>query len=241
MIHVAICDDNLDQVRQIENMIKEFQETYGTQFQIEMYCDGNDLKKSVEKGKKYELIYLDIEMDKMNGIEAAKYIRRVDTTVLLIYISAHNNYLEELFSVEPFRFIPKPIEKRKFDKFLSLAIKRIKSNNGIYCFRFNKDIIAISLKEVEYFESHGSMVNVHLQNNSYRFYKKLDEVQKEVIRNYRIPFIRVHKSYLVNFLQITRVGYSELETKGGNILRISETYKRDVRANYNKLLLEGQI
>lgn len=51
MIHVAICDDNLDQVRQIENMIKEFQDTYGTQFQIEMYSDGNDLKRVLKKEK----------------------------------------------------------------------------------------------------------------------------------------------------------------------------------------------
>ena len=64
----------------------------------------------------------------------------------------------------------------------------------------------------------------------YKFYKKLDDVEKEISVNYSIPFIRIHKSYLVNFQQIRKVGYTEVETKDGRILNISDTYKKDVRA-----------
>ena len=74
-----------------------------------------------------------------------------------------------------------------------------------------------------------------------KFYKKLDDVEKEISVNYSIPFIRIHKSYLVNFQQIRKVGYTEVETKDGRILKISDTYKKDVRARYSKLLWDGDV
>lgn len=202
---------------------------------------GSGLKSSILKGKKYDLIYLDIEMRQMNGIATAKYIRSIDTTVLLIYVSNYDNYLKELFEVEPFRFMSKPINDKRFYMFLDLAIDRIRSANGIYCFRFNKDILTVILRDVIYFESCGSRVHIVLKGKLYKFYKKLDDVEKEISVNYSIPFIRIHKSYLVNFQQIRKVGYTEVETKDGRILNISDTYKKDVRARYSKLLWDGDV
>ena len=171
----------------------------------------------------------------------AKYIRSIDTTVLLIYVSNYDNYLKELFEVEPFRFMSKPINDKRFYMFLDLAIDRIRSANGIYCFRFNKDILTVILRDVIYFESCGSRVHIVLKGKLYKFYKKLDDVEKEISVNYSIPFIRIHKSYLVNFQQIRKVGYTEVETKDGRILNISDTYKKDVRARYSKLLWDGDV
>lgn len=82
---------------------------------------------------------------------------------------------------------------------------------------------------------------IKFDNKLYKFYKKLDDVEKEISVNYSIPFIRIHKSYLVNFQQIRKVGYTEVETKDGRILKISDTYKKDVRARYSKLLWDGDV
>ena len=96
-----------------------------------------------------------------------------------------------------------------------------------------------------YCDSHkascGSRVHIVLKGKLYKFYKKLDDVEKEISVNYSIPFIRIHKSYLVNFQQIRKVGYTEVETKDGRILNISDTYKKDVRARYSKLLWDGDV
>lgn len=186
----------------------------------------------------------DLEITKSINKLLMKYQdeRDLDFTVDLFNDgSGYDNYLKELFEVEPFRFMSKPINDKRFYMFLDLAIDRIRSANGIYCFRFNKDILTVILRDVIYFESCGSRVHIVLKGKLYKFYKKLDDVEKEISVNYSIPFIRIHKSYLVNFQQIRKVGYTEVETKDGRILNISDTYKKDVRARYSKLLWDGDV
>lgn len=241
MINIAVCDDDPEITKSIYKLLMHYQNDKDIDISVDLFYDGSGLKRSVINGKKYDLIYLDIEMKQMNGIATAKYIRSIDTTVLLIYVSSYENYLKELFEVEPFRFMSKPINEKKFYMFLDLAMDRIKSANGIYCFRFNKDILTVLLRDVIYFESCGSRVHIVLQGKIYKFYKKLDEVEKEISANYSIPFIRIHKSYLVNFQQISKVSYTEIETKDGRALKISDTYKKGVRSRYSQLLWDGDV
>lgn len=241
MINIAVCDDDPEITKSIYILLMKFQNERDLDFSINIFNDGSGLKNSIDFGQKYDLIYLDIEMSKMNGIATAKYIRNINTTVLFIYVSGYEHYLKELFEVEPFRFMSKPINEKQFASFLDLALERIKSINGSYCFRFNKDIITVLLKDVIYFESNGSRVHIVMKEKVYKFYKKLDDVEKEISTNYRIPFIRINKSYLVNFQQIRKLGYTEVETKHGNILKISDTYKKNVRSRYSKLLLDGKV
>ena len=256
MLRIAICDDDKILVTQIEEMLNRYLDKKMIDRYIEILYDGASLERIYEKGDRFDIIYLDIEMSGKNGIEAAKSIRRLDRDVLLIYVSSYETYFMQLFEVEPFRFIKKPIKETEFEEvidfayeriieeepfrfmskpindkrfymFLDLAIDRIRSANGIYCFRFNKDILTVIL--------------IVLKGKLYKFYKKLDDVEKEISVNYSIPFIRIHKSYLVNFQQIRKVGYTEVETKDGRILNISDTYKKDVRARYSKLLWDGDV
>lgn len=151
MINIAVCDDDLEITKSINKLLMKYQDERDLDFTVDLFNDGSGLKSSILKGKKYDLIYLDIEMRQMNGIATAKYIRSIDTTVLLIYVSNYDNYLKELFEVEPFRFMSKPINDKRFYMFLDLAIDRIRSANGIYCFRFNKDILTVILRDVIYF------------------------------------------------------------------------------------------
>lgn len=114
MINIAVCDDDLEITKSINKLLMKYQDERDLDFTVDLFNDGSGLKSSILKGKKYDLIYLDIEMRQMNGIATAKYIRSIDTTVLLIYVSNYDNYLKELFEVEPFRFMSKPINDKRF-------------------------------------------------------------------------------------------------------------------------------
>lgn len=106
MINIAICDDDLVFASKIEAMLLQISKKQMIKMNIEVFSDGSELWDDIAFGKnKYELLYLDIEMVRINGIEVARKIRENDADAILIYISAYDNYFIELFEVEPFRFI----------------------------------------------------------------------------------------------------------------------------------------
>ncbi|MGB8456040.1 MAG: response regulator [Anaerocolumna sp.] len=120
MIRVAICDDDIPFTGYFENLIKQASSNLGIVSIIELFFDGETLLKNISSGSRYDLIFMDINMERLDGISAARYIREIDKTVLLIYSSGYDQYLKELFEVEPFRFLSKPID----DNFLYDILQR---------------------------------------------------------------------------------------------------------------------
>lgn len=78
MVRIAICDDDLIITFKIENMLLEIAKNQGLDVEVEVYLDGSELWNDISAGKTYELLYLDIKMVRLNGIELAKKIRERD-------------------------------------------------------------------------------------------------------------------------------------------------------------------
>ena len=109
MINIAICDDDVAMTATIEKMLYVIAKEQNIKISSAVFFDGSTLVANIRQGVCYDLIYLDIEMHNVNGINAAELIRNMEIPALIIYVSSYEKYLKELFSTEPFRFLSKPI------------------------------------------------------------------------------------------------------------------------------------
>ena len=229
---IAICDDDISFTSKLEEIIKQESVNYGKKPEIDVFFDGETLVKSIEDGQSYSMIFLDIEMKRMNGITAARRIRQLDRYTLIIYISSYDDYLKELFEVEPFRFISKPLQLQKLKQYFGEAIRKIEGLNNIYSYSYNKEEYTVPIKEIVYFESNKRLINIRLNDGTEQsFYGKLNNIEKE-IQKINKHFIRIHQSFLVNYSYIKSMTYSEvvLECKDEEyVLRISEDRRSTVR------------
>lgn len=91
MVRVAICDDDKNFAGGLETLVMEEAEIMGVQIETEVFFDGKPLLKELERGTRYDLMFLDIEMEHINGIEVARSIRGMDKTVLLIQGNSYDN------------------------------------------------------------------------------------------------------------------------------------------------------
>lgn len=232
MLQVAICDDDAIFTGMLEKLLRKAAQSDGIQIEIDVFFDGFMLENYIFQGNLYDLIYLDIEMKRENGIVAARHIREIDKSVLLIYISGYEQYLKELFEVEPFRFLSKPIDNGKFLRYFREACQRINKSNVYYQFNFNKEIRKIALREVIYFESHNRIINIFLNNGEKEtYYGKLNDVEKE-LNEKKQRFLRIHQSYLVNYDYVGKMNFSSLTLENNGkkiILQISEDRRKKVR------------
>lgn len=110
MIEIAICDDDVTITGKMDGFFCDYAKKNGVRIETEVFWDGNTLLNEINNGKRYDIIFLDIEMKNENGIQAARKIRRVDKNAYIVYVTSYEQYMREAFSVRPFQFIVKPFE-----------------------------------------------------------------------------------------------------------------------------------
>lgn len=236
MLRIGICDDDKSIAAELEKNIVDITAKKLLDCNIDVFYDGSTLKEYMDQGNMYDIIYLDIEMKKMNGIEVAKYIRNVDDVVVLIYVSSYDSYLMDLFQVEPFRFIKKPIKKLYFEEVFLKAYQKVIDKCAYFYYRYNKMDYKVLVRDILYFESKGRTVRIVMSSGDIRkFYGKLDEAEKMLLKG-KIPFLRIHQSYLVNFHQIVSISYTKVVMNKDIELQISEERQRQIRLKYLNVL-----
>ena len=238
MLKIAICDDDLGFTGSLENLVLEESQSMGIRVNTDVFSDGKTLLKSIQSGERYGLIFIDIEMEQIDGISAARKIRETDHSVLFIYISGYDKYLKELFEVEPFRFLSKPLDHVQFARYFKESCKRINETEVFYQFTFNKEIRKVPVRDIVYFESNNRIVYIHLKDGSDdHFYGKLNNVEKELVTS-RQYFLRIHQSFLVNYDYVKKMNFSNITISfmGKEIeLKISEDRQKDVRQQLCKI------
>lgn len=239
MINIAVCDDDRIMATNIENLLLEEIEANHVRAEVEVYFDGRKLLKDIENGIPYDLLYLDIEMEDLNGIILAHMLRENGKNVMIIYVSGYEKYLKKLFEVNTFRFLDKPIERQKFKQYFREAIRDISKGNVYFSYRFNRNEYKLPLHSIVYFESNRRCIHAYLTDGlNVTFYGKLNEVEEKLSES-AVSFLRIHQSYLVNFEYIEEYGSLGMKMMDGKILQVSEERQKYVRKRYGELKGKG--
>lgn len=208
-------------------MLLQWAEGKNVRIDTNVWYTGEGLKRYLEAGNRLDILFLDIELFRMTGIEVGSYIRNQldDMGMQIIYISGKASYAQQLFKTQPLDFLVKPISKSQISGVLETAFKIMKRKNEKFEFRQGKDYYYVQIGDIVYFASQGRKVKIVTPRETYEFYGRLREVAK------RLPedFITIHKSYIVNKEYIFRYTYERVELVNGIILTISPANRKQVR------------
>ena len=124
---IAICDDELNQIKIVSDYLTRFSITTDTEFQIERFTSGNELlKKYYNEKSPFDILFLDMEMPGRNGIETAEEIRRIpDRNVLIAFITSYPEYMQDSFDVQASQYFTKPISYELFEQKLEKMLSYI--------------------------------------------------------------------------------------------------------------------
>ena len=201
MLNIAICDDDIQTTGQIEMMIQKIAKRNFADVDIEVFWNGESLADSVVAGDGYDIIYLDIEMNNEDGISTAKRIRKYDKNVLIIYVTSHENYMKESFSVRPFQFLVKPVSEKQMEICFMAAYEDINSGDFYFRYSYQRMNHKVLIRDILYFESSKRKVFIATREEIFEFYGKLNEIENS-LKVCKISFLRVHQSFLVNYKHI---------------------------------------
>lgn len=231
MLNIAICDDDIQTTGKAEGLIQRIAKLNFVNIETEVFWSGESLVESVIKGSKFDIIYLDIEMDKEDGISAAKRIRKYDKNVLIVYVTSHENYMKESFSVRPFQFLIKPVNEKQMETCFKAALEDINESDFYFRYSYRRVNYKVPIRDILYFESNRRKIFIVTENNIYEVYGKLNEIENS-LKRCKITFLRIHQSFLVNYKHVDGLAYDFVVMNNGKKISISEDRRKMISEQY---------
>jgi len=230
-IQIGICDDRAEDIR----ALKETLYAYDASFQILDYSNGENLfEDCLENEILFDVIFLDIYMPGLNGIETARKIRTIMKDVIIIFVSSSNEHYPEAYDVFAFNYIIKPINPIKLNNILEQALLNInKDRMQQIQFTYKAINYRVLCRDILYIESRDKIILFHLSNKTtLKCYAKLDEILKDLPNE---SFIRCHQSFVVNVVHVSEMAESHFRS-GQSVINISKRYQKLSKDKYYEYL-----
>lgn len=228
MIRIAVCDDDYTICTELEKIILEYKEQNNKELTVDVFYSGEYLIKHIKDNNSFDLIFLDIELGEINGVEVGNIIRKDfdDYITKIVYISSKNHYDRQLFEVQPLHFLEKPLDKYKVFKDINLAIKILNKQNDWFSFKIGHEIYKMPIKEIIYFESLDREIRLVGVKEIVQFYDKIETILKRVSE---FRFMNPHRSYLINYDHVISIKKDTIIISNGDKIPLSRLKNKEIR------------
>lgn len=225
-ISVAICDDEVFILDFLEEKVKKMFPSALT----ERFLSGKELLKG---GTKADILFLDIQMSEMDGIETARIFRRQRMDAIIIFVTAYPEYVFQAFDVGAFHYLVKPLSDDKFFEVFGNAVQEIESrktggkepNEKYMMIQAGGVHTKILLKEIIYAEVFNRKVIIHTVSRDTEYYGKLSDLEEKLGED----FFRPHRSYLIHFKYVQRYDAVSIVMEKGTALIAKQNYPKFVK------------
>ena len=224
MIKFAICDDEPIMMQEISNQLSQYMIGRKiSSYSVTNFSNGCSL---LESDCDFDVIFLDIQMEHLNGMDIAKMLRQRKNHSLLIFVTVLKECVFDAFEVEAFDYLVKPLDSGHFKRTMDRIIKSIQQ-------RENKSIVVqrgtscdvILFAEIVYCEVQGRKIYIHQSNGKITdYYDKLDDLEQRIDGR----FFRCHRSYLVNLEYVRGYNVGQVMLSQGNKIPVSRLRERDL-------------
>ncbi len=223
MIHIAICDDERDFVAYLTGLLEKYAAETGEEIRITAYYDGLELTEKYDTT--IDLVFLDIQMERMDGLQAAERIRQMDEGVGIIFLTTLVQYGLEGYRYQAVNYIIKPMKYIRLKEEMNQWLKRRrKEESPSLVIANDSGRYKVFLKSLRYVETYNRNLLLHTEGEKIVCYKNMKEMERELKEK---GFARCHTSYLVNLNYIKGIKKLELELITGEILPISQPRRKE--------------
>lgn len=226
-MRIAVCDDEKVFLDKICSEIETFYRS------LDICCvpfsDGREIILEYEKGQRFDVIFLDIEMKQLDGMKTAEKIRSFSSDVPIVFLTSHTELAMEGYEVGAFRFLQKPVKKEKLEQAL-IDIKRLYEGRKTILLKESGDEYIVAVEDIIFVESDSNNVLFVTCDKEYKVRMKLSEAQTRLCEIAPI-FCRIHRCSIVNLCHVTSYSDKEVNLDDGTTLSMSKSFLPKFRAD----------
>ena len=201
MIKIAIVEDEAMYAKQLEEFLHQYEAENYEAFDITIYSDGDQIVNKYKS--QFDIILMDVEMKFMDGMSAAEEIRKMDSEVVIIFITNMAQYAIRGYAVDALDYVLKPVSYFAFSQRLNRAIERMKKREAkVIMVNIKGGMVRINIANIYYIESQGHTLILHTILGDYETTGKMKEMDEKLSG---MNFCRGNKGYLINLKHVDRI------------------------------------
>lgn len=222
MIRIAIVDDENEECLSLMQMIEQYLRVHQTTAEIQTFCDAAQFIKGYAGG--FDIIFMDIQMPEMDGMQAATLLREIDHEVLLIFVTSMIQYAVQGYRVDAMDYIVKPVTSTLLEHSLMRALRKLESRTPKHItIRSLSGLRNVNVNEIIFAEAVNHRVTLHLREDQFECMLTLNQLEHQLTG---CGFFRCHAAFLVNMKKVERIEGNDIYM-AGQLVPISKHRRKD--------------
>lgn len=238
MYKIALCDDEFITANYYYEQIAQIFHSLNVECSIDLFTDSGKLLAALYGEKRWDIYFLDVDMPLINGLDLGKKIRELDWSCYLIYISIHRESVYDSLANKPFRFIPKDEFHSKIRPCIQslLEERQAETESSILLLETRTALYRCRIGDILYIQSLDKYITLYLtdETRTEAIRYKMSDLEKRLKSQ---GFLRIHKSYLVNYRFISSIQPSCIILDNGAKLPVSRYRLDEIKTEFRRLTL----
>lgn len=228
-MEIIVCDDSRMDREHLIRLLRDYEKKKGLTFDVTEYGSGEALLKNIDKLQDGSILFLDINMEGTDGLDAAARIKSLRPKIIIVLVTAYIGYALEGYKVEASRFLVKDDLEASIIECMDTLVRKLEQDAQVMDFSFVEGNVRLKLSDIIYIETARHKNIFYTKNGNFQIYKKLDEIEKE-LREY--GFVRIHMSFLINMRYIKKISSYVMTLTTGKEISVPKSRYAEVKRNY---------
>lgn len=231
-LNIVVCDDENITLKVNCTYINELAKKYKVNACINGFSSGDAVVEYAEK-EEIDIIFMDIDMKGINGIQTAAKVMKKNPKVITIFITGHREFAYDAFTVEAFSFIVKPIDPERLERIFKKALLQVNSLN----YRKQRAPLIITEENIKKKINSGIILYIERVDTQSMIVTKqakhyVYETITSLVERLEDNFVRISQGVVVNLSEVAKIQFNQVIMKSGERFNIGRTYSKEVKKRY---------
>lgn len=216
-LKIAVCDDNKADQDYVIGILRRWAEETNRIIEIHTFLSAEQFLFQYAEEKDFHILVLDIEMQRMNGVELAKKLRLDNGQLQILFVTGYPDFMAEGYEVDALHYLIKPVDPRKLFRVLEKAADNLTKTEKVLLLQDNGELRRLIIRNILFVEVFSHSCTLHTTEGIIETRISIGELGNRLGE----AFIRVHRSYLVNLEQIKRIAKTDIFLEDGSTVPLA--------------------
>ncbi len=219
-IRIAIVEDEKEPFEYVSKYLTDWGKQNGQLLHVTHVSCAEEFLFTYNQPDSFDLLFLDVYMKQMNGMELAKEIRKFDKDIPIVFLTGVSDYVFEGYEIGAIRYLLKPVQKEKLAEVMELCLEKFKNRNDDYIsFKYQGEQIRLLRSDIMFLEVNGHYLRMETVKETFEWKESLQSM-KERLDSKR--FVVANRSAIVNLEYVSKITREECLLENGTKIQVSK-------------------